>query len=269
MKKLLYLLPICFFLLSSSCGDDEEPITGKTTDLNIVFKAVYGGQPLVFGETLTYEDGTPFNISKLQFFMSDVLLNSENSADPNTPLETELSEVQLINFASANATAAGAAQGVTATFGRVPTGAYTALKFGLGVIPEFNDDVPADYSSSHPLGASSNYWEVWESYIFLKLEGRTDTTGDGEFDQSLLYHTGTNPLFQSGLTFNVNLDMDENTPGTVVLELDVKQILAPSTGTPIDIINDGFSHTNPEVAGQVTLSTSVMQNFSSAFDLVN
>ncbi len=269
MKKLLYLLPLSLFFLSSSCGDDEGPVTGTTTNLNITFKAVYDGQPLVFGESLTYTDGTAFNISKLQFFMSNANLISPNEADPNTPLETELSEVKLVDFSSANATAAGATEGVTITYTRIPTGEYNAFKFGLGVIPEYNDDVPADYSSSHPLGAPSNYWEVWESYIFVKLEGRTDTTGNGEFDQSLLYHTGTNALFQEGLNFSKAMTLVEDNEANMTIELDVKEILAPTGGTPINIINDGFSHTNPEIDGQVALSTTVMQNFKNAFTLVD
>ena len=187
MKNVLILLTVACFLMAASCGKETtEPI--DTAKINFSFKATYGGETLVLNQPYDYF-GNLIRFSKLNFYLANLVVVNDDG-------ETELSEIQFIDLTTAHSTASDAAEGTKMAFAKIPVGTYNQLRFAIGVPADLNRTNPSDYSTSHPLGAdnSGEYWEAWDSYIFSKIEGQYDQTGEGVFDGediSFAYHSGT------------------------------------------------------------------------------
>jgi hypothetical protein len=79
--------------------------------------------------------------------------------------------------------------------------------FSLGVPGSLNDStgslaIPAwQYGDEHPLSAAQNmYWSWKPGYVFMKLEGRIDLDGDGQYvsaGETFSIHTGLNSLLRT------------------------------------------------------------------------
>lgn len=216
MKNLFTLLTFSSLLLSASCGKEKtNPIS--TASLNISFKATYGGKTLVLDQNNTYEyRGKPVRFSKISFYLSDLAVLNEDG-------ERALSEVQFVDLTKSHASEASAKSGTIIGFNKIPVGEYKGLKFGVGVAADLNRTMPSDYSINHPLGANNigEYREVWNSYIFAKIEGQFDIDEDGfdEDDIVFAYHTGMDELYtpielddfktlKAGETSNINFELD-------------------------------------------------------------
>lgn len=256
MKNILFLLTISTLFLAASCGKEKTtPI--DTAELNLSFRATYNGDPLVLNQqTYRYATG-PIRFSKINFYIADLVAVNNDG-------ETELSEIQFIDLSKTHNTAIDAATGTVMNFSRVPVGTYKQLKFGVGVPADLNRTTPSDYSTTHPLGAdnSGEYWEAWNSYIFLKVEGqwdRDDNGFDGD-DISFAYHTGgRDELFQS-IELDNNLTLSAGKATELVFELDLKRLLSFRNG---DLLELEPHDPNSQVAEMFF----IMDNFARALEL--
>jgi hypothetical protein len=263
MKNLVYVL-FALVVLSSSTCKKEEPIVEDIGDATLVIKGKIGNQTLVFNKPYTYTDGTPFKVSKFQLYLSDVAL----LADPDNPSSTQdkeipLSDVFLMDLESSHSDSLSAVQGARYTFENIPSGTYKGLKLGLGVYQELNRKTPSFFSSTHPLSLSSNYWETWSSYIFAKIEGKTDPNMDGTFPQGFLYHTGTDNLYRQIELRDKSITVVKDVNNDIVLTVDLMKVLSDGTNS-VDIVGTPISHTSPDQPAQVQISTIIMDNFAKA-----
>lgn len=261
MKVLSHLL--LALLVVTACGDtDDEPLANDG-DVTLNLRATYNDAPLVITETESqaYVDGTEFYISKLSFYISQIELvrSGDNAA--------ELDEVVLVELRDHHETLADAQSGTTLDFSGVPTGTYTGLRFGIGVPSDLNATRPEDYATGQALANGSFYWDGWNSYIFTKFEGRADTNDDGMFDGPIAYHVGGDELYRTVSFSNLNIVVPANGTATIDLTLDARAILSSSEAT-LDIINESFSHSNPDDLEHVAISRKVMDNLSQAFEIV-
>lgn len=256
MKNILILLTVACFLLAASCGKETtEPI--DTAKINFSFKATYDGEPLVLNQQTYDYQGNLIRFSKINFYLSNVVAVNDDG-------ETELSEIQFIDLTPTHSTADGANEGQMMTFAKVPVGAYNQLRFGIGVPADLNRTNPSDYSTSHPLGAdnSGEYWEAWDSYIFAKIEGQYDQTGDGIIDGediSFAYHTGMDRVYAPiELDNRISLNAGETTD--LIFELDVRQLFAQPRG-------DLFDLEPHDPNSQIEEMIIIMNNFKKALQL--
>ena len=262
MKLLPYLL--LALLVITACGENDDEPLATDGDVTINLRALYDGDPLVISETesQTYVDGSEFYMSKLSFYLSEIELvrSGDNAA--------ELEEVVLIELRDNHETLADAQLGTTLRFTGIPTGTYTGLRFGLGVPSDLNAMRPEDYATGQSLANGSFYWDGWNSYIFAKIEGRVDTNDDGMFDGPIAYHTGGDDLYRTVTFSNLDIVVTGTGEATINLTLDALDMLSSSQAT-LDIINEGFSHSNPDDNKDVVISTKVMDNLSNAFEIVD
>ncbi len=264
MKNAILSSILSLFVWMSSCEKDPTPV-GETAQFNLKFKTLFNGEPLIFNKAYTYQN-TPFMVSKLQFYISNIELTEENDSPDKPEIVTEIGDVVLIDLEDVNSDSLSAIQGKTLTFENIPVGTYNGVGFGVGVYQELNRQIPSDFSSSHPLSSSGNYWENWNSYIFVKLEGRIDTNGDGEFNEGMLYHLGTDNLFSPISIKDGNIELVENGQATKSLVLELEKIFNNGDSS-IDINTEFFTHTNPNEPGQLNLSTKFMTNFIDAISV--
>lgn len=195
--RLSFLFASGVVIASASCGDDDPAEPAGEAPLTIAFEGRVADESLRLG-SVTYAAATApegFRPTRVSFYLSGVeLLTASGEAVP-------VAEVAYVEFDPA-----GAAQ---LTFDGVPVGSYEELRFRVGLSEAQDATTPADYATDHPLGRASEYWVDWGSYIFLKLEGRSDTLADGRerFDAAYTYHVGRSAELARTVTLPISIEV--------------------------------------------------------------
>lgn len=149
----------------------------------------------------------------------------------------------------------------------IPAGTYQAIRFGLGLKPEYNRLDPTTFPSSHPLSLYQGmYWDWNSGYRFFLMEGMTDTTTSSSAPAlPFAYHLGTDTLYQE-LSFEFS-DLVVQTPdrdGTELPALRMELDLFRIFNNPADTIHpalDPITHT----AGNIPLALRVNHNLRNAW----
>jgi hypothetical protein len=218
MKKitgLLGVLVLGFAIVFTSCDND-----GGNGDLDLVIEGHFGNEILEFNKEYTKSDGERFIITRSDMFLSDVRLVADNGT------EELLSDVIQVYFEFSPG-------GVKFDFNKVPSGNYESLRFSLGLTPELNSTRPLDYESDHVLNNSGYYWSAWDSYIFSKLEGKTEDA-NGDIVTGYLYHTGMNELLRE-VTIPLNYNLKSKESNELRLTFDHEKLFYEN-GEPIDLV---------------------------------
>lgn len=181
MKYYRLLLPFALIFLLVSCNKDKEG------SLTLRFVAQNDGDPLHMFQTQNSINTYPLQFIHLSMMISDIELLS---ADGNEHLrDIELVDLSFDDLASAT-------EGFTIRIDDIPAKTYDGIRFGIGVAPDQNAQTPSEFPSNNPLSRTNYYWEAWDSYIFMKIEGKIDTDFSGDFATNFAYHTGTNELYR-------------------------------------------------------------------------
>jgi len=244
MKNLLLLAFSLGLLVMSSCKKDDEVGT-----ITLHFKATYDGLPLKTFETLPFENGEQLQFTLMSFYVSDLELTNQSSTEV-------LDDVELINLSFDNVAAAD--EGYTLTISNVAVGTYDGIRFGIGVPADVNQKKPADFPSSNPLSNTGYYWIPWDSYIFMKTEGRLDTLGSGALDLGFALHSGSDPLYRI-LEGSLPLTIEDGKETSLDIVIDYKKLLEG-----IDIKTSPQNH-NPE---DIAIIQAIVDNMAAAFSLV-
>ncbi len=255
MKQFLLLIPVCFLLLMTSCGDDTailpEP---EVADVSLTFKTMFGDNELDFNTTVYDYEGMEMTISKFDFFISNVALykNVEGALDPE---QTELFEIDFLDFTQNN-------NSVTIESLNVPVGEYDGIVFSIGVPSDLNAQQPGDFSVTHPLGITNvgHHWAAWDSYIFSKVEGRLDTSGNQDY-VNFSYHPGTDALFSNKIEKGISINLVAGQQKTINFEIDLENIFVSGGALDIEMYPD--SHSPDESTG----AEHVMDNFPSSISV--
>ncbi len=259
MKKLLFILlfaPVFF----TACDDDE--VLGPTTTVNLNFKAVYDGKPLVsISDKYLYPDDKQVKFQAFNFYISDVVLIEGETGD-----EAELVDIEFVDF-SDNTTPVEAETPVSFTKQRVPAGKYAGVRIGFGVPTDLNTATANQFGSGHPLRKTYNthFWTDWESFIFMKIEGVYDKDGNGfdGNDPGFGHHPGTNEVYRE-VTLSRNIELKEGQPFNLNLVVDVRKLYEVN-GDYLDLSNPANLYThNPN---DLTIAKYLMDNFSQAIVL--
>ncbi len=236
MKKftILTIILLAFIGIASSCEKNTDD--NETGTLSLQFQLTYGGEPLHMFERFNYASGASVFIDRFNLFISDVKL-------VNSTTKQSIKDVAWLDFSGIQDKTT-AKTGVRLEIPKVPVGQYSALEIGLGVSPELNATTPSNYSASHPL--ANNYWEQWNSYISMVIEGKADLTGGTTHNLILTYHVGTNDAY-SRINLEDNFLIKSGKNNVILLEIDLKKILTKE-GQHLDIERFPRDHsTRPEV----------------------
>jgi hypothetical protein len=243
--KISSIIPgLLIVLLFSACKKDQAGEGSMT----IHFKAVYAGQPLPMFSTVPFTSPQQLQFTHLSFFVSDIALLDQSTA-------VNLKDIELVDLSYDNMTDAD--NGYTIHIDNIPAKNYSAIRFGFGVPPDLNAKKPADYPSSHPLSNASDYWVAWDSYIFMKTEGKIDTAGTNNFDPGFAYHTGTDNLYRA-FTGTAPILIEDGKNKEIAIVLDYNEVL-----NGIDIKSKPQNH-NPADSVQIA---QIVNNLSSALTL--
>jgi len=210
---------------------------------------MFGANELDFNTTVYDYQGMEMTFSKFDFYISNVALfrNVDGIRE-----ETELFEIEFVDLTQNS-------NSVSISTENIPVGEYDGVVFSIGVPSDLNSQIPADFSSTHPLGITgvSHYWEGWSSYIFMKTEGRLDTTGNDD-NVSFSYHIGSDQFFNSSIEKNVSINLTSGSTQNVNFAFDLQNML--ESGGALDIPTFPNSHSLSEI----TAATHVAGNIPSS-----
>jgi hypothetical protein len=245
-----------FALFTSGCTDDgctdplalnydidaqEDNGTCEYPMVMLNFDYKVGTEDFSYGPTYTI-NGVAMEFTLVQFYISKVELEG---ADANYDYPDNYYLVKP----NSGPLELGLAGNTTAN----------TLKFNLGIDSLTNSQSEIDFAgwpADHPLAAQSPsmHWNWNSGYIFIKVEGKVDTDGDGTPDDPMAMHTGTNNLMRV-IELNLGDDLNEATK-ELTLTLDVAKVF-----DNLGIVNDHVTHT----MDNVPLATKVTNNFANAF----
>jgi hypothetical protein len=244
----LLLLFVALLWGCEACNENDD--TAPKEKVTVTFRALYDGQPLEKYKNYSY-GGKTILFDRFNLYLSDLALLNGNKA-------TELTDIEWIDFTP---DLAPDNKAVSPAFQyEAPKGDYTGLRCAPGVKPDLNAKRPADFSTDHPLYRENEYWSGWKSYIFCKIQGRVDLTGDGMPETNVFYHTGSDAVFFSRDFSAASKPIAVDGETEIVVEIDLKKVLTFKDG-PLDLSvleNRETSHN----ASNLTLGKKVMENFS-------
>lgn len=241
MANKLFAYPIiALFFMACLFGSCDK--TPETQTLNFKFTAQAGGDDLVIGDTYSNSSGQRYKFITLLFYISHLqLLKDDGTLVP-------LSDVILYDMTHP-----------TTTTIAIPSGKYTAIKFGLGLDAAQNATDPATIQPPNPLSyATAPYWGWAAKYIFAKLEGFVTADATATPNTPFLFHTGTDTLFRE-VSIARNFEIgDEALDLNIILNLDKLW----SNPQAIDLINNGYTQTIDNFPD----AEAFVNNFASAFE---
>ncbi|MGD1848674.1 MAG: MbnP family protein [Salibacteraceae bacterium] len=264
MKYLKYplLFALSTFLWVGCDSDDDvnenvcEP-TETMGSLRVNIAGMVNGSNLDLGTEYTLSDGNRLRIDRLKYYLSDIRLVRTDGS------ETMIKDVILVDYDLTPSGNPAIPNWTNEFVVDAPTGEYTGIKFDLGVRQDLNESDPATYGSDHPLSASTEnmYWSWATMYKFVVLEGKADV-GSGSFDESVVFHTGTNNLYRQINTISQAVVISENQQTDFDVSLDI-EALFDGPGGQIDLSVSPVSHTGS--GASFTLAETFTNNMVVAF----
>ena len=161
MKKLFTLL----FLVSTV-------VLSAQTDVKLWIDHQLGGNPFAFNLTGSNNLGHNFNVSRLEYYISGIVLEHDGGT------LTEIEDYWILANAGTDTTYDLGAYNITT---------LEAIHFAVGVDPDHNHLDPSTYAAEHPLAPKtpSMHWGWGPGYRFLAVEGKLGSN----FDQGYEFHS--------------------------------------------------------------------------------
>ncbi|MFK7932809.1 MAG: MbnP family protein [Saprospiraceae bacterium] len=225
---------LLFALGFTSC--DNDSFSGE---VDMTFNLAVDGEAFQTGTTYTL-NGTAVEFTNFGFYIGGISFAGEEA-------ESVFQDKYLLvtpdntNF----------------TIGELSKDTYSELSFFVGVDPATNSMSTEDFTtraSSDPLAANDfqMHWNWNSGYKFLRVDGMSDTDGDGVVDTGITYHIGSDALLEY-----VNLNL-ENLSEEVNIEFDFAKLFAG-----VDFTTDIDTHTG----NNLPLAQKLVANYSTAFSL--
>lgn len=227
------------FSLSACKKEKSEPVFDdkNLAPLSVEFDNIVGGQNLYLNST-TYTNaaGETYNVSLLQYFISNIKLGKADGTEYVVPQD---SSYFLIKEGD---------EDMSEALVNVPEGDYTTLTFTVGVDSlRSTMDVSRRTGVLDPAGDMNDgmYWGWNSGYIFFKMEGLSDAAPvDGSGQHKFRYHIGGFGGYDAPSINNIRtITLDLSARGTaqvrknkntnIHLLVDIDKVLSGSTTVSI------------------------------------
>jgi len=224
IKNVKYLLMLVLgIFIWNACGDDRA----ETTNVDLQFDFRLNGETLELEKTYQL-NGTTVQFDIARFYVGGIELQ------PTTGNAAIFDDRYILVKAEEN----------NYEVGDVDFADYEKLKFYVGVAPELNSQSEDDFTTrvaNDPLAVQdpSMHWNWNSGYKFIRIDGQTDTDGDGVVDTPLAFHIGSDNFLR-------NLEYDLSTfqmgSNTINFTLDMNQLYEG-----IDLAVDWDTHTGNNI----------------------
>lgn len=171
------------------------------TDVRLSINHLFNTNPIQFNTTLTNNGQEEFEITRLEYYISGIVLTHDGGQI------TEASDAFVL---------VNAEEGTNVLLGNFPITSLESIEFGVGVTQDVNHGDPSIYDQSHALSPKipSMHWGWASGYRFIAYEGNSGTNlgslfqfhalGDDNFNKQTITTVGVT----SGSTLTVALDAD-------------------------------------------------------------
>lgn len=161
------------------------------TDVTLKINHKLGTENFEYGAMGTNNLGHPFKAQRLEYYVSQITILHDGGMETAVPLDV----LELVQPGEELSTL-------------IPLGSYTltdieSVRFFIGVHEPVNNEDPALYSETHPLGlkSPSMHWGWASGYRFVAYEG----TSGADFSQSFQLHgLGNENYFEVASEVEVN-----------------------------------------------------------------
>ena len=246
MKKIYFLIIFtgCFFLYS--CNKDKpNPIETPKSFVEITVQPTYNSSNLFLDSVYITTEGYKIKFTDLKFF-GTTLKNGSNN----------LAQVGFFDFALSGNYFMKVEQDVNL---------FSDLQMILGVDSLLNHNDTSTFSNDSPLNisnAGTMHWGWNPGYIFISVEGKSDTLIDGieNYDHNFSFHVGTDDYLQSKSFSAINWVKTTPNTHTFALQLDLFDVICNAM-TPIDLRTEFLAHSS---SLQAALTLKFGKNFKSA-----
>ncbi len=245
--------------LSGCRGDGDLPgIRKEEPSLALSFYLSHNGQQVALNESFIDAEGNNVKVVTFKFYMAEINLVSSEQAQP-------ISEIELFDQKPYDAGIL-TPQWRTEYVFNAAEGVYDGIAFGIGVPGGLNAIDPATYNNEHPLSTYSNmYWSWASMYRFVILEAKVDTTGGENFTHDVIFHTGLDSLYRSGLSREINLEFTIGEKQHLALSVDWDDLFY--THDRIDIKKESVTHSTDHIE-EFILAERFTDNFVQAIKVV-
>jgi hypothetical protein len=250
MKKinLITIITITIASFITACKKDDTTPKNAKQVLDFHWHSKVGSADASYGVQFTSTDGIKFKLSDWRYYVSNFVLIKEDGSE--YPISDK---VFLIDIANADY-----------SLDSVPVGNYKGFKFTVGLDSTTNHKDPTLYAASNPLSLQSPsiHWSWNSGYIFMKIEGKYDSTvaqlGGTSINQPFFFHVGTDKLKQvidySNEAFSVVSGEDKE----LHIEMDFLKIL-----NSVNLKTENATHTGDNLP----LATKISNNWKTSFTL--
>jgi len=221
------------FILTSCLGNkrmaDQSVVSAGKVEL--VCMPMLGDKPFQFDSMYTSPGDEVYSVNNLKFFISDIAFSRSNTSEKAAQSDTAPNGVYLIDFSEAKRdSATGLLQHSTAF--SMQTGAYSDVRFTIGVPRALNHSDPTQAPYPLNIGNTDMFWEWNSGYIFFLLEGRSVVAEDSIVHLAIGGDTRTMPVAFGDL-FNAVplLQVQENTITRVYFKLDLNKVFTNPNGS--------------------------------------
>ena len=237
----LFLVFIC--LLSSLSCQKTSSIYTPTQQLPISLQIIpdYNGSSLVMYKTYSF-NGKPIQFTRFSFILSKLC------DDPTGDCSNRQTQFDFSSLTDSATSVNGLTNSVF-----INSTSSLIYRIGFGVDSVSNSITPAKQNQNSPLANGLNYWDAWNSYIFLKIEGMYDKDGDGVFETPFALHTGGNEIYTEK-TFS----LDKLSNATTVRLLFNVNLAKVINGIDLNVM------TQTHKTGDLPVMKTMMNNFSAA-----
>ncbi len=239
---------LVFLLLVFSFSDCNKKLCGCTPPPSVVPISLqvipdYNGFALVMYKTYTF-NGKPIQFTRFSFILSKLC------DEPTGDCLYNHSQFDFSNLTDSISALQGHTNSVS-----INSISSQIFRIGFGVDSLSNRILPAQQNQSSPLANGLNYWDAWNSFIFLKIEGMYDKDGDSIFETPFALHTGGSPIY-SEKTYNLSNNLINQTSLRLLFSVNVAKVM-----NGVDLNTTTQTHKT----GDLPVMTLMMNNFNAAF----
>jgi hypothetical protein len=241
-----FLFFTCILFALHACQKPAEEVS-----LTILFRAKFNNEDLQLKREYTDSKGYKYKLDGLKFFLSNISLVKEDNS------EVKVSDLICVDFENAST--------LQLHLKNFEKGRYKKIKFGIGLTPEQNNVLPDDAPAGDPRQIYSLMYWSWLKYIFVKMDGRSDIDGSGNFQNLLIYHVGTDELYRTA-EVDKKFEISEKQEKKMAIVLNFLSIFY-QPNSEIDITDYEQSYTHSDKTNLKNYNTAIKfaDNFSKAF----
>lgn len=235
---LKHILLLSFTLGILSCKKDKDPVSPTKGAVYLKYKHNFNGGDFALNTEYVDDFGSKYMFTRASFYLSKPqLTNSEGSsvsASNEYFLVHHNSDYQLL--ASSKPTT------------------ITQATINIGIDKETNHKDPSKYDAENPLSyqSPSMHWGTSLGYLFVVVEGKVDTDGDGTLDGNFSFHLGTDDFLNSISKTDLNVSIEAEKSSFIYVNVDYSKFFQG-----IDLKTNNMTHSTDEVALAQAFSANV------------